>query len=284
VRQRVLADAALEAEKGSQPAREIVVSLPSDWNPGPQWREADFFGGLAVPWVRVVPLAGDVTTPYQGELQYDEAQRAREIGPDNVQATRTLTHTGTVLQDLLTTRNDASNRLTGAALQASSYGALGTPRLAAEQVLALNATTRESMDKVQVAGTDFVTLSGGSGSLTVTLVNGLEQAVTVGLRAHTDSPDVKVTTPDPVRMQPGQRITLRLPTTSTVGVHAVRLTPVTTRGEEVGTPLNFSLRTSQVGRLIWFVILAGGVLLGVMVLRRIVLRVRNHRWRVGESA
>ena len=55
---------------------------------------------------------------------------------------------------------------------------------------------------------------------------------------------------------------MRLPTTSSVGVHEVRLTPVTDKGQEVGTPLSFSLRTSQVGRLIWYVILAGGVLLG----------------------
>ena len=41
-------------------------------------------------------------------------------------------------------------------------------------------TTREQMERVQVTGTDFVTLSGGSGSLTVTLVNGLEQPITVG--------------------------------------------------------------------------------------------------------
>ena len=283
MRQRILADAALEAEKGGQPAREVIVSLPADWNPGPQWREADFFGGLQVPWVRIVPLASGVTTPYRGELEYDRAQLAREIGPGNIMATRTLTRTGVVLEHLLTNRNDASNRLTGAALQASSYSARGTRMLASDQVLALNANTQKQMDEVQVTGTDFVTLSGGSGSLTVTLVNGLEQPVTVGLRAHTDSPDVKVATPDPVRMQPGQRITLRLPTTSSVGVHEVRLTPITAKGEEVGTPLSFSLRTSQVGRLIWFVIVAGGVLLGVMILRRIVLRVRNHRWRVGES-
>jgi hypothetical protein len=283
IRQRVLAEAALEAEKGGQPARQVVLDLPTDWNPGPQWREADFFGGLDVPWVQVVPLTSGVSTAYRGELAYDRAQRAREIGPANVQATRTLTRTGVVLQDLLTNRNDASNRLTGSALQASSYGARATPRLAADQVLAQNAETQLTMDEVQVTGTDFVTLSGGSGSLTVTLVNGLQQPVTVGLRARTDSPEVRVSTPDPVRMQPGQRITLRLPTTSSVGVHEVRLTPVTSKGEEVGTPLSFSLRTSQVGRLIWYVILAGGVLLAVMILRRIVLRVRNHRWRVGES-
>ena len=121
------------------------------------------------------------------------------------------------------------------------------------------------MDEVQVTGTDFVTLSGGSGSLTVTLVNGLEQPVTVGLRARTDSPDVKVATPDPVGCSraSGSPCACRRP--ARVGVHEVRLTPVTAKGEEVGTPLSFSLRTSQVGRLIWYVILAGGVLLAVMI-------------------
>ncbi len=139
------------------------------------------------------------------------------------------------------------------------------------------------MDDVEVTGSDFVTLSGGSGSLTVTLVNGLKQPITVGLRARADSPDVRVETPEPVSMAAGERTTLRLQVKSEVGVHEVTLSPVTTEGEKAGTALTFSLRTSQVGRLIWFVILAGGVLLGVMILRRIVLRVRNHRWRVGES-
>ena len=59
------------------------------------------------------------------------------------------------------------------------------------------------MERVQVTGTDFVTLSGGSGSLTVTLVNGLKQPITVGLRARADSPRVEVATPEPVRMEPG---------------------------------------------------------------------------------
>ena len=52
-------------------------------------------------------------------------------------------------------------------------------------MLDLDATTRGQMDRVQVTGTDFVTLSGGSGSLTVTLVNGLKQPITVGMQvAH----------------------------------------------------------------------------------------------------
>ncbi|MCW2761053.1 MAG: hypothetical protein JWR85_1254 [Marmoricola sp.] len=283
LRQRILSEAALEVTKGSEPPRPIVVTLPSPWDPGRNWRQADFFGGLQASWVRMAPVPRAPTSTYDGELAYGPAQLKEEIGTTNVEATRTLVRTSAVLGHLLANENDVTDRLTGAALQASSYSARPTPELAAEQVLSLDATVRSQMGLVQVTGTDFVTLSGGSGTLTVTLVNGLKQPITVGLLARTDSPQVKVETPEPVSMRAGQRTTLRLQVTSGFGVHEVTIFPVTTEGEETGTPLTFSLRTSQVGRLIWYIIIASGTLLAVMIVRRIVLRIRNHRWRPGES-
>jgi hypothetical protein len=280
LRQRILAEAALEVAKGAAPVRPVVVTVPHGWNPGPDWRDADFFGGLRVPWLRMVPIPRGVTEPYDGELPYGRAQLADEIRASNVAATRRLAHTSTVLGNLLANDNDVTDKLTGAALQASSYSARPTLQLATDQVLALDATTRTQMNQVAVTGTDFVTLSGGSGSLTVTLVNGLKQPITVGLRARADSSDVKVVTPKPVSMQAGQRTTLRLKVASGVGVHEVTLEPVTTEGEGAGTPLTFSLRTSQVGKLIWYIIIAGGLLLAVMVVRRIALRIRSNQWRV----
>ncbi|MCW2844298.1 MAG: hypothetical protein JWN22_2214 [Nocardioides sp.] len=279
LRQRVLSDAALEATKGSEPPRPIVVNVPYGWDPGAYWRQADFFGGLQRPWVRLAPVPRGATSAYDGTMAYGPAQLKQEIRGDNVDATRTLVRTSDVLGHLLANENDVTERLTGAALQASAYSARPTLGLAAEQVQALDATVRTQLDKVQVTGTDFVTLSGGSGTLTVTLVNGLDQPITIGLRARTDSPAVKVRTPEPVSMQAGQRTTLRLRVASGIGVHEVKLYPVTAQGEEAGTPLTFSLRTSQVGRLIWYIIIAGGTLLAVMIVRRIVLRIRNHRWR-----
>ncbi|MCW2806709.1 MAG: hypothetical protein JWQ93_664 [Marmoricola sp.] len=278
LRQRILSEAALEVAKGAAPTRPIVVSVPGSWDPGANWRQADFFGGLQVPWVRMASMPRGASTTYGGQLVHGRAQLALEIRGSNVSATRTLIRTSDVLRHLLTTPNEATDRLVGAALQASSYSARPTPDLAARQVLALDDTVRGRMAKVQVTGTDFVTLSGGSGSLTVTLVNGLGLPITVGLKARTD-PQVKVETPDPVDMQPGQRTTLRLQVTSGVGVHDVTIYPVTHEGEETGTPLTFSLRTSQVGRLIWYIISAGGALLAVMTVRRVVLRIRSNRWR-----
>ncbi len=283
LRQRILAEAALEVAKGNAPVRPIVFTFPAGWNPGRYWREADFFGGLKVPWIQLAPVPRAATTTYDGELPYGRAQLADEIGSSNVAATRTLTRTSTVLGHLLANDNDVTDRLTGAALQASAYSAKPRPTLAAGQVRALDAATRAQLDRVQVTGTDFVTLSGGSGAITVTLVNDLEQPITVGLRARTDSPDVQVRTPEPVSMQAGARTTMRLRVSSGVGVHEVTLTPVTKQGENAGSALTFGLRTSQVGRLIWYIIIAGGALLAVMIVRRIVLRVRLNRWRVEEE-
>jgi hypothetical protein len=283
LRQRVLSEAALEATKGDEPPRPVVLDIPATWNPGPNWREADFFGGLETSWSRIAPLPTSNTIPtYDGQLVYGSEQRAKELGRMNVDATRTLTRTSGVLGRLLANDNSVTERLTGAALQGSSLSARPTPRLAANLVLELDATTRTQMADVEVTGSDFVTLSGGTGSLTVTLVNGLEQPITVGLRARADSPTVKVATPDPVSMQPGQRTTIRLQVSSGVGVHDVTISPVTTAGEATGSPLTFSLHTSQVGRLIWYILAAGGTLLVVMIVRRIVLRLRGHQWRRDE--
>lgn len=307
LRQRILSEAALEVTRGgtpggtpggtqagtqggtpgeaqaNEPIRPVVVTLPISWDPGPDWAQADFFGGLRTPWVQLVPVPRGSGTAYDGELAYGRTQLAQEIPMPNVTATRALNHTSKVLGTLLANETTVTDRLSGAALQASSYSARPTLKLAADQVSALDATTRGLMDRVQVTGTDFVTLSGGSGQLTVTLVNDLKQPITVGLEARTDDPGVRVETPGPVNMQAGQRSTLRLQVSSGVGVHDVTLYPVTTAGDELGTPLTFSLRTSQVGRLIWYIIIAGAVLLAVMIVRRIVIRVRSHRWRQAEG-
>jgi hypothetical protein len=280
MRQRILSEAALDLDQ----RRPIVVRFPMRWNPGANWREADFFGGLTQKWLHLVPIQHGGTKTYGGKLTYGRAQRSAEIGSVNIATTRVLVRTGDALGDLLANVNDVRDRLTGAAMQGSAYSARPTPRLAAEQVRALDSNVRARMNQVQVTGTDFVTLSGGSGTLTVTLVNGLAQPIDVGLRTHTDSADVKVESSDPVALGPGQRTTLRLSVHSGAGLHEVSMVPVTGDGQPAGQPFTFSLRTSQVGQVLWYVIAAGCLLLAVMVVRRIVLRIRNRQWRLEEQS
>jgi hypothetical protein len=281
VRQRIVSDAALRALDGARGP--MVVDLPPGWDPGPDWQQADFFAGLNLPWLRLVRLdrAPPESTPsFDAALGDPAAERRAEVGPANVSAARSLVSTGVVLGQLLRTTNDVRHGLVGVALEAVSSHARRDPARARAEVLATNTAMRERLAKVAVVGTDFVTLSGGSGTLTVTLVNDLDQPVTVGIEPRSSSPDVRIHTPKPLEMAPGQRTVLRLrATASTIGVHEVTLTPVTAEGTELGTSLTFSLRTSQVGRLIWVLLVGGGVLLVVMILRRIRRGLREHRWR-----
>jgi hypothetical protein len=280
-RQRVVSDAALRALEGTS-TNPMVVELPDDWDPGVQWQAADFFGGLNLPWLDLVGLGrADPGTPdFDAALGYPAAERRDEVSLANVSAARTLVTTGSVMGQLLRSTNDVQASLDGIALSGVSYHARHDPRRAREQVLDANTAMRSRLDKVSVIGTDFVTLSGGTGTLTVTLVNQLDQPIKVGIKPRTSSADVRIQTPKPLNMAPGQRSVLRLRArASTIGVHEVTLTPVTADGAELGTPLTFSLRTSQVGRLIWVVLICGAALLVVMILRRIRRGLREHRWR-----
>jgi hypothetical protein len=281
LRQRIVSDAALRALDGS--TSPMVVSLPADWDPGPGWQSADFFAGLNLSWFDLValdPTTDPTTSVFDAALGYPQSERRLEVDAANVSATRTLISTSSVMSQLLRSTNDVKDTLTGIALNAVSYHARRAQATARDLVLATDTAMQSRLDKVSVIGTDFVTLSGGSGTLTVTLVNELDQPISVGIKANTNTSDVRIDAPKPLELAPGQRTVLRLHArASAIGVHEVTLTPVTADGRELGTPLTFSLRTSQVGKLIWGVLIAGGALLVVMILRRILRGIREHRWR-----
>lgn len=281
VRQRILADAALRALDGIRSPMPVV--LPADWDPGRGWQRAQFFESLDQPWLSLVALSpvntadGQPAPPELALAAPTPEQVRRQVHPRSVRAALDLIDTGLTYRQLLDTDNDLRNRLLGAALGATSYAARADDLDGRMAVNALDAQLTSRLGAVQVLGTDFVTLSGSSGQLTVSLLNGLDVPVVVGLRASGDS-GVRLDAPDPARIGPGQRTAIRLTAhAQRIGVHDITLTPVTTGGRSLGTPLEFTLRTSQVGRLIWIVIVAGAVLLSVMMTRRIVQRVRNRR-------
>ena len=146
---------------------------------------------------------------FDAVLGYPASQRQEELGAANVLSARTLIGTTTVLAQLLRTENTVAHDLAGTALNAVSYHARLDPTGARIAVSSTNGTMRARLGKVQVVGTDFVTLSGGTGTLAVTLVNGLDQPITVGVHPRTTGGDVTIAQVDPLRMAPGQRAVLR---------------------------------------------------------------------------
>lgn len=283
LRQRILADAALRIRDSS--AGPLVVTLPSAWDPGTGWQLADFFNELDQTWIDLENVTGstDASTPtFDAVLGYPTARRREEIDSSSVASARGLVQTTTVLAKLLRTENDVAHDLAGIALNAVSYHARADQIAARADVVETTTRMRAALGKVEVIGTDFVTLSGGSGTLAVTLVNGLEQPITVSIEPLRSTGGVSIEQSEPLEMAPGQRTVLRLKAVAdakTIGVTQVDLTPTTADGTPFGSPLSLSIRTSQVGNLIWGVLGAGALLLVVMIGLRIRRGLREHRWR-----
>jgi hypothetical protein len=200
------------------------------------------------------------------------------VPASNLAATAALTRTGRTFATVLTGRDDVEDTVARQALLGSSLVARGHPDRARARTTDGVAYLRAQMSGVHVVGPPFVMMSGESGPIQVTLVNDLDQSVTVGLRTSTPDSRLTISRVDPVTLGPGRRTTLRLQASSSdIGVHAVTLRVVDVTGTPLGSETRFSVRTSHVSTVIWVVMGIGGALLLVAVVVRLFRRIRRRR-------
>jgi len=255
------------------------VTLPPGWNPGRDWQQAHLFAALDQPWLRLggLPARSDAA-PLLTDLPYPARQRRAEITNAMVAAAQGVVNGATVYADALTEPDGAVDGYTRLALQSTSFHARKDRLGAVLDAKSIQRDIDDNLAGIRVVGSPFVTMSGTSGNFVVTLVNDLDQRVRVGIRARTNSSLLKIDTPDTVTLPPKQRTTVRLSAASSgIGVREVTLVPITDQGDEVGTPISFSVRSSQVGILIWAIMGVGMALLVVMIIRRWVKRGLSRR-------
>lgn len=281
LRQRILAEAAVHALTGNR-NQPLVVPTPDQWDPGAGWESASFFTGLDVPWLRPVdlPLAIALSNPqrYDHLLHYSQGARRREIPVDNLLATQALDHSGTVLAELLT-RNDTIDAQIGrAAMLGSSTQARARPLEALALTRHTDAEVHRLLGKVFVEGSPLVTMSSEQGNFSVTVVNGLQEPVTVAMKVMTGTDQLQIRSPDQVSLGPGQRASVRLAVRATgTGVHSVKIVPTTKNGHALGRVTRIKVRSSQVGLVIWLIMGTGAVVFVVAIGARILRRVRERK-------
>lgn len=283
VRQRLLAEAALHtlSDSRSQP---LVAMLPAGWDPGRRWRSAHLFSGLDVPWLQATGLSEVFTATTVPPLEedavvYPEEQVEAELPSYVVLAAEQLRDLGATMGDLLADDGGFAARVDRQALLTASTFSRVRPGLAVDRNRGLQALIEEWLGRIQVRGPSFVTMSSESGTFQVTVVNQLDQPVTIGLRATVSGDSLRLQTlPETVVLEPKGRTSMQVDATADdIGVHRVDLQPVTSTGEPVGRPLDLSIRTSQVGLVVWVVMIAGGVLLLGAIAVRITRRVTGRR-------
>jgi hypothetical protein len=158
---------------------------------------------------------------------------------------------------------------------ASSTNARERPRRALDATQRISDEVDDALSSVYVEGTPLVTMSSESGSFQVTVVNDLEEPVTVGITAETGTDELQVRSPDLVSLGPGQRASVRLGVTATdTGVNSVRIVPTTRDGRPLGRTTQIKVRSSQVGLVIWLIMGTGAVVFFAAIAARILRRVR----------
>lgn len=282
LRQRLLAEAAVHALGGGD--EPLVTLLPPTWEPGPRWQQARFFRGLDVPWIDATPVGDVLARPSSGpfdaeaDLAYPERQSVLELPTYSVSATQRLQEAGSTLSDLLTTNATIADRVARQAMLTSSYFSRVRPGLAADRAGGALRIIDSWLAKVVVRAPSFVTMSSESGTFPVTLVNQLDQVVTVGLEITVSGSSLTLTTPDPVELGPRERTAISIDATASgIGIHQVDLQPVTTEGRPVGEPLEVSIRSSRVGLMVWIAMIVGGVVLTGAIVFRILRRINQRR-------
>lgn len=286
IRQRILAEAALLA-LGPEPVEPLVVLLPPRWDPGARWGRSAFFAGLQQPWLRPTTLSAVLARPGSvpplrvgsDDLVYPDRLAEAELTSANLAASAELVVRGDTLAGLLTRNDRVDEAYAAHALVWSSTYVRGMTPRARRRVQAAIEHIDDLLGRIGIRGQSFVTMSSETGTFPVTLVNNLDQPVTVGLKATvTGDPPLVLSLPDPVPLQPGQRRTLRVEARAQgIGVHQVTLQPTNAAGVPTGAETRFNVRASNLGAVIWVVMGVGGGLLLIAIVLRIGRRVAAVR-------
>jgi len=274
-RQRILADVAVRSL--TRDRSPIVVVVPPVWSSDPAANE-DFFAPFeSFGWTQLTSLPTG-TPVSQVRIPWTARNRSALIPDRNINASTRLATTAATATALFEDKGAIGTRLAGIALDGVSQSTRAHPATARVATTAVDTAMQVLLGDIEVEGTDFVTLSGNNGVFTLAMHNGLNKPIKVGLSARSEDPRLKLSVPGSAELAAGRRTTLRLQArVKSVGVHDVRVQPVTTTGAPVGRPFVFAVRTSQVGQFFWYVVLAGTAVVLLMVVRRVRLRIRARR-------
>ena len=158
------------------------------------------------------------------------------------------------------------------ALTSASYTARGGSGGAAAE------RSREAIDAllrtVTVEAPPAVTLSSDRGRFNATVINGLDQDITVKVRSVADN-GMTISVPRKLQIPAKGRTGVLLTATArTNGVHTVSLQLTDATGRLLGSQDSFPIRTAQVSRIIWLFIACGLGLLFAAIVVRLARRVR----------
>jgi hypothetical protein len=274
LRQRMLAEAALQSVAGDPPG---LVFLPSEtWNPGPGAVGADLFDQLDTAWTFTASLPSLDGPGPRTDVRVAEVRAAPPLPSYVLTAAAALRRRARIYEAVSGAQDTLLPYYEQAAALSLSSQLRSEPELAQRLARESRATIDAQLGRITVEGPEFVTLSSDAGFFPITLTNELDHPVTVGAVVSDDDGLLSVDEVDMQVLEPRTQVTLTVSVVApSVGVTTVTVRLVTGSGQQFGDPTTFPLRSSMVGTVIWYAMGAVGVFLLLLVVRRIWRRVRD---------
>lgn len=277
VRQELLAQASMRLSTGDP----VVAVLPAEWTAGDDG--AGFFDGLEKKWLQLTSLESVTAASVAQEvptsrLHYPDAELDDELPPRTFTAVDGLRKAGTVLQGVLAHNDSVATTVLSDALTSASYTARGGIGGAAAD------RSRADIDallrSITVETPPSVTLSSDKGRFNATVVNGLDQPISVRVKSLADN-GMTISVPRKLLIPANGRAGVLLTATAhTNGVHTVVLQLTDGSGTPLGSQASFPIRTAHVSRIIWVFIACGLGLLFAAIVIRLLRRLRSPATRM----
>ncbi len=279
LRQAVAAEATVRALNSSR-AQTSVLAAPSNWNPASN--ASAQFGSLydfATVSPTSLPDAQIVSAPYAGPVRLPK-NAPSGFPAELVESIAGLRSAGRVFVDLFTEQRRVSLEFDRELASAGSAWWQQHPNRATWLNTSSKRDKVAQVGKVTIAGASFVTLSSESGRFPLTVTNGLDISVTVIVEVVAQDPAFQIEPLKPIVLEPGRQRDVEVVTRAEgSGLTAVRARLSTANERPFGRPVNFDLRATQIGLLIWVVFALAASVIVVASGLRIYRRVRTAGFR-----
>jgi len=274
-RQRFLAEVAMVTAERPSDGRSVLVVPPRAFDPDPGYVR-DLLAALReVPWARPVTLSALLADPGDAPARrppdYPAAVRARELPGSRLAGVATARDRLAALAEILEQPEPLVDGYERALLRTESAAWRDQPDAGERFTRSLTDAVTAARSAVRIVETGPITLATRNGAIPVTIVNGLDQPVTVRVGARA-IPSVRLTVGQPpaVTVEAGRRVSVEVPAQAAAnGRLDLEVRLLTPSGAAYGDPVTFPVRVTGFGQVARVVVGAALVLLGLAVLVRI---------------
>lgn len=279
LRQRILSEAALatlQREIDPNSRADAITMVDPRWNPGTQWSTGGLTEAFEAPFTTATSLESILTRPLTTYDQSVAAATDRPLSRSQLAAAADILAKGSALSSVIP-QSDAVDD----ALAQDVASVLGTrwrtsPGTGTAIAKKLARRAGAELNKITIKAPPSVTLSSSKGGFPITIRNGTDEAIRIGVSLDSSNPALSIPDVKPVDIAAGERRTL----TVDIDLGRQKTTSLTARlkstdGKAIGEPAEFNVRSSNIGVVLW---VAMG-LAALLVLAALVRRFSRRRTR-----